>query len=167
MSAYHLEPKSPRRGKPGTPVTNPALATRFALASFRATRVSLLTPYPPAASEQVAAYLGRHNIDLASYHCLNIADDRDIARVDTASILSAVEAVDHPDAEAVVVSCTALQAVSVVPELERSLGKPIITSNQASLWMIMRLAGMDHTVSKGGRLFQRLLSQSVPKFPES
>jgi maleate cis-trans isomerase len=38
---------------------------------------------------------------------------------------------DAPDAQALVLSCTDMRAVEVIDRLQRSLGKPVITSNQA------------------------------------
>ena len=40
-------------------------------------------------------------------------------------------AADHPEAEAVVLSCTDMRSVEIIARLEAKLGKPVITSNQA------------------------------------
>jgi maleate isomerase len=53
----------------------------------------------------------------------------------------------------VFLSCTSLPAVEVILRLEDRLGKPVITSNQALIWMALRLAGCDYVAPEGGRLF--------------
>ena len=40
--------------------------------------------------------------------------------------------VDRPEAQAVVISCTDFPTFSIIRELEDKLGKPVVTSNQAT-----------------------------------
>ncbi len=44
-------------------------------------------------------------------------------------------------ADALFVSCTALRASLAVEELERALGRPVVTSNQAIAWHALSLTG--------------------------
>ena len=39
-------------------------------------------------------------------------------------------------------SCTAMASLTVVQALERDCGKPVITSNLASAWGVMRMLGL-------------------------
>ena len=57
-----------------------------------------------------------------------------------------------PDADAVLLSGTGLPTVGVLEMLERDLGKPVISSNQASLWRALRMAGVREPVAGFGRL---------------
>jgi len=145
-------------GKPGTPTTNPALAGMAAMQALGAQRISILTPYLPAASQPVADYFASRGATILSHHCLGLDHDGDIARLDHAALIRAAEAACHPDAEAVFLSCTALPAVSILPELEARLGRPVISSNQALAWMALRLAGSRAAPAAGGRLFSHDLT---------
>ena len=49
---------------------------------------------------------------------------------------------DHDAAQAIVISCTDYRATEAIPEIESRLGKPVITSNQASLLVALRLLGI-------------------------
>ena len=51
------------------------------------------------------------------------------------------------------ISCTALRAAGIIPELERELGKPVAASNYAMAWHALRLAGYGDAVQGVGRLF--------------
>ena len=51
-------------------------------------------------------------------------------------------------------SCTALRAAEAVEEIERALGKPVVTSNQAMFWQALRTAGCDLAVPGYGRLLR-------------
>jgi len=44
--------------------------------------------------------------------------------------------------------------VAVLETLERLLGKPVISSNQACLWRALRLAGVPDAVPGFGRLLR-------------
>lgn len=60
---------------------------------------------------------------------------------------------DHPDAEAVLVPDTALHTVAWLIDLEESLGKPVLTANQVSVWEGLRLVGATEGRPGLGALF--------------
>ena len=51
-------------------------------------------------------------------------------------------------------SGTGLPTAGVLEMLEQDLGKPVISSVQASLWRALRLAGVRQTVAGHGRLLR-------------
>lgn len=78
-----------------------------------------------------------------------------MTRIIRQTIVDAVIAVDNPDAGLLPKSRTGLPAIGVVAEIENRVGKPVVTSNQASGWAMARLAGFaDHAPPQYGRLFQ-------------
>ena len=141
-----------QRGRPGVAVVTPARAAVRALASLGARRIALLTPYLPETTRPFAGYLAASGLKVVRTMCLGLADDRDIARVSEPSIIDAALAADHPGAEALFISCTALPALNIVAEIEARLGKPVVTSNQASLWEMLALADLP-PARACGRLF--------------
>jgi hypothetical protein len=70
---------------------------------------------------------------------------------------------DASGADAVLLSGTGLPTVAVLEMLERDLGKPVISSNQACLWQALRLAGVREAIPGFGRLLRETdLSKSHP-----
>mgnify|MGYP002725581287 CR=1 FL=1 len=63
---------------------------------------------------------------------------------------------DHADAEALVLSCTDMRSVEVVERIESLTEKPVITSNQAMMFCLMRALGLKHHDNCPGRLFDLL-----------
>src|SRR5262249_40611546 len=61
-------------------------------------------------------------------------------------------AADSSDAEAVLISGTGLPTVGIVERLERDLGKPVVTSQVATLWQALRVVGVTEPVLGYGRL---------------
>src|SRR2546425_773285 len=117
-------------------------------------RLALGTPYPEAISEQGKAYWGAAGFEIVGYH--RLADVRDIyAENEERAYLLARQA-DTRDAEAVLLSGTGMPTVAVLEMLERDLGKPVISSNQACLWQALRRAGVRGAISGFGRLMREL-----------
>jgi len=82
-------------------------------------------------------------------------NDNEVARIDAASVRAAVlELGAHPAVDAVFVACTSLRLAAVVEEIERSCGKPALSSNHAMAWHALRLAGYREPVPGFGRLFR-------------
>ena len=139
------------RVRPGVPVCAPASAAVQGFRHLGVRRIALLTPYVARTTAPVAAYFAQAGLKVVSTHGLDMADDRDIARLPPAAIAAAARHADHPRAEALFVSCTATPVLPLIPTLERALGKPVLSSNQALGWAMLAAAGL---VAPGpGRLF--------------
>lgn len=138
-------------GRPGVPLVTPPEAAAAAFARLGVTRIAVLTPYLAETTSGLVDYFATKGLEIVSTLSLGLADDRDMARVSGASIRGAAEAADHAHAEAVFISCTALPALAQIPTIEATLGKPVVTSNQASLWRIGQLSGRH--LAGPGRLF--------------
>jgi maleate isomerase len=63
---------------------------------------------------------------------------------------------DHPDAEALVLSCTDMRSVEVIERIESLTGKPVITSNQAMMFCLTRALALPWHNNTPGQLFDSL-----------
>ncbi len=63
-------------------------------------------------------------------------------------------ALRDPEADAYFLSCTAIRSADVIDTLEDALGKPVITSNQATLWRALRESGINDSIPGFGRLLR-------------
>ncbi len=63
---------------------------------------------------------------------------------------------DHPEAEAIVLSCTDMRSVEIVESVETQLGKPVITSNQAMVFCLCQSLGIGPLPHMPGQLFDQL-----------
>ena len=57
-------------------------------------------------------------------------------------------------ADALIVTCLNTRSHTVIAALEQAIGKPVITSTQATLWHVLRLAGINDAIPGYGRLLQ-------------
>ncbi len=138
--------------KPGVPVITPGNAARIGLQVLDVGRISILTPYLPETSARIAAYFQSGGIEVVGLTCLGLDDDREMARLSPRTIADAACEAIAPDAEALFISCTALRAVEMADEIERRIGRPVVTSNQAGIWLTLRRAGIERPVDGCGRL---------------
>lgn len=139
-------------GTRGT-VTTPLSGALKGLAALGATRIALMTPYLEATTDLVGDHFEAHGIAVLKRSSMGRADDRDMALLGEAEIVEMAEAADHPDAEALFMSCTALPALGLIERLEARLGKPVVTSNQALFWAMLDAAAVP--ASGPGALFRR------------
>ena len=59
------------------------------------------------------------------------------------------------DADGVLIAGTGFRCVAIVDALEKSLKRPVISANQASLWHCLKLGNIEAKVDGYGRLLSR------------
>jgi maleate isomerase len=71
---------------------------------------------------------------------------------DVEALYAQIKAACPASADGVLIAGTGFRCVGIIDSLERDLGKPVITANQASLWRCLRLSGVRESVSGYGQL---------------
>jgi maleate isomerase len=135
-------------GAPKAVTTSSALLD--ALQQLGIQRIAVATPYLPSLTLRLHMFLEEAGISVLSGRELGLGER--IWRVTGPTVHDLAVAADHPDAEAVFISCTNLATYDVVAPLEATLGKPVITANQVSMWAALRAAGQP-VEPNGQRLF--------------
>ena len=141
----------------------PAVATSpsvvDALRFVGAKKISVATPYPEWNNQKLRAYLAA-----AGFEVLNVdgepraakSGNQGINDQDPARVVEFASRVCRPEADALLCSCTAWRSVEAAGELERRVQKPVVTSNQASIWAAFRALGLRPKISGFGRLLESL-----------
>lgn len=140
------------RAKPGVPVVTPTMAAMRGFKALGVRRISVLTPYVTETGQPMADYFRRHGFDLASFTCLGLEDDREMARIKPSALVDLAREATADDAQALFISCTALRSAAVAAEIEAAIGRPVVTSNQATAWNCLRLCGDAEPHPQWGRL---------------
>ena len=141
--------------RPGLPVINPVDGAADALAQLGARRIALITPYQSGPSALIEGYFAQKGIEAVTKASFFLDGDPDMNRVSAEALIEAgAKLGSHKDADALFISCTGLVTNKVVAPLEAKLGKPVVTSNQALTWGMMRAAGDLRTLAGRGRLFE-------------
>jgi len=106
-------------------------------------RIKLLTPYDKNVSCRLADYFEENGLEISSLHYMDIADDRDVARLSSDYILQAAQATADPSADCRFISCTAMRVVEIRQQLQESLKQPVFSSNYATFWETMSRIGLN------------------------
>jgi maleate isomerase len=143
-------------GVPGV-ATSPSVVE--ALRFFKARRVSVATPYPDWNNKQLRTYL-----EALGFEVLNVegepraaaSGNQGINDFDPQDVIDFASKACRPDADVLLCSCTAWRSLEAVAELEKRTGKPVVTSNQASIWAAYRAIDLKPKISGYGRLLESL-----------
>lgn len=141
--------------RPGVACTTPITGAVAGLRALGAQRIALITPYVHSVNQLFERHLVASGLDVTRIASFNHANDNEVARIDAASLRSAIETTGaHDDVDAVFVSCTSLRMATLIRDVEQALGKPVIASNSAMAWHALRLAGVRDALPQFGRLFE-------------
>ena len=135
----------------GCPVVATSRAIVEACAALGLRRLALATPYLDVINEAESRFLAGHGFTVTAVRGLGLSG-KAIREVPPAEVAALVRAADTPDSEAIFVSCTDFRALEVAGALEAELGKPVLTSNQVTLWAIFRALGVTPKLQGYGRL---------------
>ena len=143
------------KGAPGAKASSMITGVIQALKYLNVRRIAVATPYLDEINQRESLYLAERGFDVLSIQGLNLEKDSDMVRVSPSFLVDYALAADHPDAEAIFISCGALRTLEVIEEIEQRAGKPAICSNQAMAWHSLRLAGINDKFNGFGRLFRQ------------
>ena len=133
-------------------------AVLAALDTLGAKRVALGTPYVDFVNQAEVKFLEDAGYEVTSMYGLELGETqeerRGIGRVPPESLFRLVRYIDRPEADVIFLSCTNLATVEVIAELEEEVGKPVITSNQATFWHSLRTAGLRDKIEGFGSLLE-------------
>ena len=139
--------------KPNVYVSTPITAAIKSFSKMRINKIAVLTPYPKLVNETIFNFLAKQDIEITSFSSFNLEYDNDIANVDPQHLLETINKLEHQNADAIFVSCTALRAVEILDQAERDTSKFVISSNQALIWDTIRSVNINSNINGYGKLF--------------
>jgi len=143
-----------RAAHPGVPVTDPMSAVIAALRALDVSRIAMVSPYVEDVTRPMRAHMAEHGIETVGALSFGQKEDRTVARIAERSTLAAIlRAAEGTTAQAVFTSCTNLRSFGILDEAEAALGIPVISSNSAVLWHLLRISGRTGAGWGPGRLF--------------
>jgi maleate cis-trans isomerase len=131
------------------PVSSTSLAFVTAARSLGLTRVAVAASYPDDVATLFVDFLADAGIEVVSMSSAGIDTAAEVGTLTPSQVLELARENDHKDAQALLVPDTAMHTIGVLPHLESTLGKPVLTANQVTIWEGLRLAGyiLDGTIA--------------------
>jgi maleate isomerase len=146
-----------RRGAPNaTHATTLITSVIRAMRALGLQRISVATAYIDEINDLEARYLEERGFQIVNIRGLRLLYDHEICSVAPQSLKKFAGDVYQPEADGLFISCGGLRTFDIIEDLEAEIGKPIVTSNQAMLWDVLRLAGIDDRFQRYGRLLREL-----------
>ncbi len=147
------------RGAGGLPAIASSPSIAQALRYFGAKKISVATPYPQWNNDRLREYF-----EQTGFQVLNVegepwaaaAGAQGINDQEPEVIVDFSARICKPEAEALFCSCSAWRAMEAAQELEQRLGKPVVTTVQATLWRTLRKVGATKPIYGYGRLLEEM-----------
>ncbi len=135
----------------GCSTTTTAQALTQALNQVGIKKLVLISPYVQATNQLEVNYLGETGFTVL--HELGLAlEPHTYAEVTPEEWKTVVRQNLRADADGYFLSCTNTRMIEAVADLEKELGKPVVNSNQATMWACLKKLGIKHSDPRLGRL---------------
>jgi len=136
----------------GLPVTTTASAAVAAMQALGIKTVSVATPYIDAVNEIERAYLEARGFRVVNIAGLQFTRGAELHSLDQDAARAFCRGTMNDAADGLFISCTDFASIDFTAELERELKRPVITSNTATLWAVLRLMNLDEPITGYGKL---------------
>jgi maleate isomerase len=149
------------RAASGKPATTASTAMLEAFRALGVQRVALAAPWSDSVNRTVASFIEANGVNVVHQQALGVVRNNDVGRLDPQSALDLGLEVDRPDAQAIFLACGNWLTMSVVEQLERRVGKPVLTTNLVSMWGALHLLGHAQPIEGYGMLLRSHLQMQV------
>jgi maleate isomerase len=143
-----------RAARPALPCTSPMTAAMAGMSALGLKRIALLTPYVQAINDVMRSHIEAHGVAVPVMGSFNNSNDDEVARISPDSTrAAAIELGNSPHVDGIFVSCTSLRTADIICQVEAAIGKPMLASNPAQAWHLLRLGKLHDKLPQWGRLF--------------
>jgi maleate isomerase len=136
------------------PAISTAGAVRSALAALDARKLVFVSETEQAGHDKKLAYLKEAGYEIMADQAASLPGTDHYCTTPPQFWFDLAMSLRNESADAYFLSCANISSIEVIDDLERALGKPVVTSNQAALWCALRTLGLDDKVAGLGSLFR-------------
>ena len=139
----------------GIPAITSAMAIGEALRALGARHVALVSPYSEEVNEKARRYFEtKHDLKIAALEGFAAKDSYMIGQLGPENARDAFRRIDRPEIEAFVVPGGNFPTMVSIPAWEREFKKPVVTTNQAAVWAMLRRIGSKDRIQGLGKLLE-------------
>lgn len=138
----------------GVPAVATAGAVVRALRALGVRKVAVATPYIDEINFLEERFLTQHGFKVVDMVGLGLRDNLMIGRLKRGDVEELVDRLRIEEADGIFISCTNLPTAELIEELERKHKRPIISSNTATLWAMLRECGQGIKIRGFGSLLE-------------
>jgi maleate isomerase len=137
----------------GVPAVTSAQAVGRAVKALGARRIALVSPYSQEVNRRAAhLFAAKHGIETVALEGFGATDSYAIGNLGPENARDAFARIDRPEIEAFVVPGGNFPTMASIAGWEREFGKPVVTTNQASIWAMLVMLKAADQIPGYGRL---------------
>ena len=137
----------------GVTAITSAQALGRALRALPVQRIAIVSPYSDAVNERAARYFqSKHGLEAIALEGFGATDSYAIGQLGPENARDAFARIDRPEIEAFVVPGGNFPTMASIAGWEQEFGKPVVTTNQASFWAMLRHFATGDRLPTFGRL---------------
>jgi maleate isomerase len=141
----------------GVPALTSAQAVGRAVRALGVRRIGLVSPYSDEVNARAARYLAQiYGIETIAREGFGATDSYAIGGLNPDTARAAFARIDRPEIEAFVVPGGNFPTVPAIAAWEATFNKPVVTTNQASVWAMLRHFAASAGLPGLGRLLQEI-----------
>jgi len=129
------------RAASNKPATTASTALLEALRTLGAKQIVLGAPWSEEINQTVATFIEENGFKVLARDALGLVRNLEIGRLDSQTAYDVGHRLNRPGADAVMLACGNWSTFNIIERLERDLGKPVLTTNQVSLWHALKIVG--------------------------
>ncbi len=138
----------------GIPVTTTASALLEAMKALGIRSMFMATPYPEDRYMVEIEFFRAHGVEVKAHsHFKKIGNDAPTILPEEILEKARQNKDNMKGCDAAFFSCTNVRTMQVAEQMEREIGLPVLTSNQATIWLALGRLGIDASKVPAGRLF--------------
>ena len=140
----------------GVPAITSAQAVGRALRALGARRIGLVSPYSEAVNAMARRYFAdKHGLEIAAFEGFAATESYAIGQLGPENARAAFVRINRPEIDAFAVPGGNFPTMASIAAWEREFNKPVVTTNQASVWaMALQLGG--ERIPGFGRLLEQM-----------
>jgi maleate isomerase len=142
----------------GRPALTTASALNAAFAALGAKRLVFISETEQDDHDRKLAYLREAGYEVVADKAVGLEGTDAYCTMPPRLWYDTAMALRSPLADAYFISCANIHSVDVIEDLERDLGKPVVTSNQAAIWCALRTIGIAEAIPGLGILLKHGLA---------
>ncbi len=141
--------------KTGIPAVATANSILRALKVLNAKKIVIATPYIEELNVLEKRFLEENGFEVIRIIGLGIKDNVKIGSLKPEVAYNLALKAYYPNVDAIFISCTNFRTIEIVEKLENKIGKPVISSNTATLWNMLRFVGYNEPINGYGKLLRK------------
>jgi maleate isomerase len=154
---YDARVKAQMSSNAGVPAVTSAEAIGQAVRALGAKRIGIVTPYSAEVIQRAKQYFEtKYRLQVIGMEGFGATDAYAIGKLDANMAFAALRRVDTPEIEVLIVPGGNFPTMPWIAAWERALGKPVITTNQATLWGALGVMKLNNPIPGLGRLLEHM-----------